>query len=69
MDLAIKLGLKWSPVPYNHILTDAQGMAMSVEGMTVIKVRARNVDGSLNKNGKFHLVPCIISSTLVNDIF
>ena len=69
MDLAIKLGIKWSPVPFNHILTDAQGMAMSVEGMGILKVRARNVDGTLNKNGKFQMVPCIISSTLVNDIF
>ena len=69
MDLAIKLGIKWSSVPSNHILTDAQGMPMSVEGMGVLNVRVKNVDGSLNKNGMFHLVPCIISSTLVNDIF
>ena len=69
IDLAVKHGLKWTPVPYNHILTDAQGDSMNVECMTVIKVHAKIVDGSLNKNGKFHLVPCIISSTLVSDIF
>ena len=68
-DLAIQLGIKFAPVPFDHILTDAQGMAMNVEGMGVLKARAENVDGSLNKNGEFHLIPCIVSSTLKNDIF
>ena len=68
-DLAIQLGIKFAPVPFDHILTDAQGVAMNVEGMGVLKARAENVDGSLNKNGEFHLIPCIVSSTLNNDIF
>ena len=69
MDLAIKHGLKWNPLAYDHILTDAPGQRMNVQGMSVIKVCAKDVDGCLNKQGKFHMIPCIVSSTLVNDIF
>ena len=69
MDLAVKHGLKWNPIAYNHILTDAQGQRMSVDGMTVIKIRAKEVDGSLNKQGKFHMIPCIVSLTLVDNMF
>ena len=69
LDLAIKHGIKWNPLAYDHILTDAQGQWMNVSDMAIIRVRAKNVDGCLNKQGKFHMIPCIVSSTLVNDMF
>ena len=53
LDLAVKHGLKGIPVPYDHILKDAQGEEMRVEGMTVINVHAQNVDGSLKKIESF----------------
>ena len=43
-DLAIKHGLKWNPLAYDHILTDAQGQMMDVQGMAFIKVHAKDVD-------------------------
>ena len=35
-DLAVKLGIRFAPVPFDHILTDSQGVAMNVEGMGVM---------------------------------
>ena len=37
-NVAEDMGLKWDPMTYNHVLTDAQGRRMAVEGLTIIKV-------------------------------
>ena len=46
-NVAEDMGLKWDPMTYNHVLTDAQGRRMAVEGLTIIKVRAKPVNGDL----------------------
>lgn len=69
LDLARKHGIRWKPMDYEHILTDAQGKRMDVTGMAVLRVRAESADGCLNKQGHFHMIPCIVSSALVDDMF
>ena len=65
-DTAERNGVKWDPT-YDGTLTDAQGKQMNVSGVAYIKVRAKNVNGDLNKHGEFHMIPCLISSTLKNE--
>ena len=54
---------------YDYVLTDAQGRRMAVKRLAIIKVRAKHMNGNLNKEGKYHVIPCIVSSALVDDIF
>ena len=42
---------------------------MNVSGVAYIKVRAKNVNGDLNKHGEFHMIPCLISSTVRNEMY
>ena len=54
---------------YDGILTDAQGRHMDVSGLTFISIRPKNIDGDLNKEGEYSTIPCLISSTLKNEMF
>ena len=58
-DTAERNGVKWDPT-YDGTLTDAQGKQMNVSGVAYIKVRAKNVNGDLNKHGEFHMILCLI---------
>ena len=55
-NVAEEHGIKWDPMSYDHILTDAQGKKIDVSGITVIKVRAKEVNGDLNKEGRYHAI-------------
>ena len=54
---------------YNGILTDAQGRRMDVSGLAHISIRPKNINGDLNKEGEYSVIPCLISATLKNEMF
>ena len=54
---------------YDGTLTNVHGRQMNVSGLAYINIRPKNINGNLNREVKFSTIPCLISSTLKDEMY